>query len=59
MFKLKIETGNDSFGHQNLSAEVASILRQAADRVERGQFDGVLFDLNGNRVGEFDIGGED
>jgi hypothetical protein len=36
-------------------AECARILREAADKMERGESSGSLRDLNGNFVGEFKI----
>ena len=35
------------------TAEVARLLRQAADRVEQGETAGSLIDYNGNNVGSF------
>jgi hypothetical protein len=54
MLRVKIETDNDAFaGHGE--QEVARLLRLVADRVEDGQLDGQLMDINGNRCGAFDL----
>jgi hypothetical protein len=54
MLKLTIETGNAAFedlpGH-----ECARILRDVAAALERGTRAAPLHDLNGNRVGRFDL----
>ena len=54
-YTLTIETGNDAFGSSvgERNSEVARILREAADRIERGDHYGdfTLRDYNGNRVG--------
>ena len=51
-YMLTIETGNAAF-EADRDAEVARILREAADRIERGDHYGefTLRDYNGNRVG--------
>lgn len=57
-FKLHINTGNDAFGDTKASQdlEIARILRQVANRIERGDpchmYRDIL-DLNGNIVGKF------
>lgn len=52
-FGLSIRTFNDAFAEGG-NAEVARILRELANRVEHyGQTEGSLYDVNGNRVGEF------
>ena len=57
LFKIRIELGNAAFsdpeeGHYE-PFEVARILRQVASRVEDGEKDGALRDVNGNKVGFF------
>lgn len=52
MLTLRIKTTNDAFA-EDPNAEIARILRSAADLVERGFSEGVLVDYNGNKVGEF------
>lgn len=56
MFTLSIKTDNAAFEDPN--AEVARILRDAAERVEQGFSRGLLRDINGNTVGDFDFAGE-
>jgi hypothetical protein len=56
MFRIKIETGNAAFEDDNKEYEIARILREAADKIEGGQTTGNLYDINGNRVGEFKDG---
>lgn len=51
MFNVEINTGNAAFGITH-SLELARILRELADKVESGQDDTVLRDMNGNRVGQ-------
>ncbi len=57
-FTLEIRTENAAFGESlnETCAEVARILRRAADTVESGQTIMSLRDANGNRIGsaEFD-----
>lgn len=54
------EFGNDSM-QENRTAEVSRILRELADRLDRGDgivsnFDGLrLMDSNGNQVGEIEV----
>jgi len=59
MFTLEIETTGSAFegysGH-----EVARLLRMVARRVESGEeVDGNIFDLNGNRCGEWALEAEE
>jgi hypothetical protein len=51
MFTLKIKTDNAAF--DDTAQEIARILRDTADRLERGGEFGTLRDINGNTVGEF------
>ncbi len=59
MFTLKIRTDNAAFSDGNREAEIARILRHAADLVEQGVNHRRLLDLNGNIVGEFDCDNEE
>ncbi|USN14348.1 hypothetical protein KABACHOK_05350 [Brevundimonas phage vB_BpoS-Kabachok] len=56
MFKLEIETGNAAFDDGDKAYEIARILRALADRVENGDEAGSVRDVNGNKVGSFDVG---
>ena len=54
MLRVQIKTDNDAFaGYGEL--EVARLLRKVAKRVEGGEFDGVIVDMNGNQCGAFDL----
>ena len=58
MFKLTIDnTDNAAFEEPGL--EIARILRDAADKVERGTWGFILRDYNGNKVGTADDDLED
>lgn len=61
-FKLEITgMGNAAFQEDedfggNPETEVARILRAAAERIENGSLDaGSLWDINGNKVGEYRV----
>ena len=54
MLRVRIDTDNDAFAG-NGEQEVARLLRKVATRVEGGEFDGVIVDINGNRCGSFDL----
>lgn len=54
MFKLKIETGNQTF-EAEASEEVARILEEVIIKLRGSQEDGRLFDLNGNPVGNYTL----
>lgn len=57
MFRLQLETTNAAFdgGEEHKRAEVARLLRETATALERGTDGAPLHDLNGNRVGRFDL----
>lgn len=57
--RLTLDTGNAAFdndGDGDYDAEVARIFREAADRLERGEQDFTLRDINGNKVGSVTTG---
>lgn len=54
MFKIEIETGNAAF-EDDRNMELARILRQIAERLENGEDAGRVLDINGNKVGSFEI----
>lgn len=54
MFKIEIETGNAAF-EDDRNMELARILRQIAERLENGENAGRVLDINGNKVGSFEI----
>ena len=47
------DTGNAAFADGNLRTEVTRIVRSVADKIEAGQGDGYLLDINGNKVGKW------
>jgi len=52
--KIEFESNdNAAFQDGNKEWEIARILRKIADQVENGQTEGVIHDVNGNRVGEW------
>lgn len=50
-FSLDFSMGNDALADGRAPAECARILREIADKVERGQDDGFIYDANGGKVG--------
>ena len=55
IFLLEIRTSNDAFWPDPLT-ELARLLRAVAQRMESGEQEGVIRDLNGNSVGHFSAG---
>jgi hypothetical protein len=53
MLTIHFKQENAAFQENGYATETARILRDIAKRIERGQFDGPVFDSNGNRVGDF------
>ncbi len=51
VFSVAIEMNNDAF--EEGSVELARLLRVIAHRVEEGETDGTVMDLNGNTAGAF------
>jgi len=51
---VRINTDNAAF-RPDPTFEIARILRELADRIEWGEEDGKLTDVNGNVVGHFQI----
>lgn len=51
--EVEIDLGNAAFEGDNRPVEVARILRALADRIDTGATDGLLHDINGNRVGRW------
>lgn len=54
MLKIEIETGNAAF-EDDRNMELARILRQIAERLENGEDAGRVLDINGNKVGSFEM----
>lgn len=55
MFKLQFETDNAAFDEENREHEVARILREVADLVEGGSDTNQVRDVNGNRIGGYNL----
>jgi len=53
MFTLQIKTDNEAFKHGAAAEHTAELLRGVADKLNRGDENGAIFDGNGNRVGEW------
>ena len=54
MLKIEIETGNAAF-EDDRNMELERILRQIAERLENGEDAGRVLDINGNKVGSFEM----
>jgi hypothetical protein len=54
IFTLDITLDNAAF-EDDPCMEIARILRETADKVERGKHDGRTMDYNGNGVGKYGI----
>ena len=53
-FKLDIKTENAAFEDDQCGVEIARILREIADKFDRGEPSaGTVRDVNGNRVGKY------
>jgi len=55
MFSLKFKTDNAAFQDGNKPYEIARILRELADKIEDGQTEGNIRDINGNTTGSFKV----
>ena len=51
MMHIEFKTDNDAFQDGNDVAEIGRILDKIRDSVLEGREDGVIHDLNGNRIG--------
>ena len=58
MITITIETGNAAFSDGNRSAEIARILRELADKLDRNATL-CVYDVNGNRCGAVTLTGKD
>jgi hypothetical protein len=59
ILELYIHTENDAFKGDEVAFAVAHLLREVAHRFEHGQFNGIIHDINGNKVGGFGWSGRD
>ena len=55
MFKLEIETFSNAAFEPDKSIELVRILKSLITKIEKGEEEGKLKDINGNNVGEFYI----
>ena len=60
MLKLEIKTGGAAFSEDDVLTtdgryEVARLLKKIAAQIEQGDDDGVIIDINGNKVGRFTL----
>lgn len=54
MFRMSLKTRAAAFTEYGDPApEIARLLREAADRIEQGETEGALLDINGNTAGRF------
>jgi hypothetical protein len=53
-FLVGFATDNAAFEYSQ-QTEVARILRVIADRIEKGEMRGPAMDINGNKVGEYEL----
>lgn len=56
-FRVQFGIDKDAFADQR-DAEIARILRDAADHIERGEWQRVVKDINGNTIGDYGINTE-
>lgn len=54
MFKLNIDTPDDTFSSLAGVMDLASVLQQATNRVRNGMANGDLYDRNGQIVGHYE-----
>lgn len=54
-FQMSFDLGNDAFAGAQLdrSNEISRLLRETADKIDTGEIDGTLLDINGNSVGHW------
>jgi hypothetical protein len=61
MLKLSFRTTNAAFRDEHnpddpiLHSAVADVLREVADDIDEGKLSGPIYDLNGNRVGQWSL----
>ena len=58
MLQIKFDTDNAAFDGEDLTGEVARILRQLADKIENQEFSGKfqpVRDINGNAIGAYKL----
>lgn len=55
MFTLQFDMRGDAFAGNTYDAEIARILEEVCDSVMAGYFGGPILDVNGNRIGQWEI----
>lgn len=60
MLKLEIKTGGAAFSEDDVltyegRSEIARLLRKISVKIETGDSDGVIMDINGNKVGRWTL----
>lgn len=60
MLKLEIKTGGAAFSENDVltyegRSEIARLLRKISVQIETGDSDGVIIDINGNKVGRWSL----
>ena len=55
MFKMKFKTSNAAFNEPDKETEVRRILEKISEEIEYGKTSGSIMDINGNRVGEWEM----
>ena len=60
MLNIEIKTGNAAFSEDEVLTiegryEVARLLRKISVQIEQGDNDGVIMDINGNKVGRWSL----
>lgn len=60
MLKIEIKTDNAAFSEDDVLTyegryEVARLLRKISVQIEQGDNDGVIMDINGNKVGRWSL----
>ena len=56
--KIEFATGNAAFDEEcggSLEYETIRILREICEKIEIGYTDGVIMDINGNKIGEWEL----
>jgi hypothetical protein len=54
MFEVKFSTENAAFG-EDRAEEICRILKEVEAKVKAGYEDGSIRDINGNRIGQWEI----
>ena len=55
MLKVRIDTKNEAFIGYGFRDETIRCLKDVIDRLEHYDYEGNIFDINGNKVGNFTL----